>query len=157
MSTVLIVYFSKSGNTESMAHMVAEGVKAEGVTVDVKRVNDVNVDELLAAKGVVIGSPTYFGAMAAEIKSFLDESVKHFGKLKGKVGGAFSSSALIGGGNETTILGILKAFLIHGMIVEGNTEGGHYGPVAIGAPDERCGDECKGLGRRVAQLVKRLG
>ncbi len=157
MSKILIVYFSKTGNTERMAHLVAEGVKAEGITVEVKKVNEVKVDELLDAKGIIIGSPTYFGAMAAEIKSFLDESVKHFGKLKGKVGASFSSSALIGGGNETTVLSILKAFLIHGMIVEGNTDGGHYGPVAIGAPDERCGEECKGLGRRVAQLVKRLG
>jgi len=157
MSKILIVYFSKTGNTERMAHLVAEGVKAEGITVEVKKVNEVKVDELLDAKGIIIGSPTYFGAMAAEIKSFLDESVKHFGKLKGKVGAGFSSSALIGGGNETTVLSILKAFLIHGMIVEGNTDGGHYGPVAIGAPDERCGEECKGLGQRVAQLVKRLG
>ena len=157
MSKILIVYFSKTGNTEKMAHLVAEGVKAEGITVEAKKVNDVNVDELLDAKGIIIGSPTYFGAMAAEIKSFLDESVKHFGKLNGKVGAGFSSSALIGGGNETTVLSILKACLIHGMIVEGNTDGGHYGPVAIGAPDERCGEECKRLGRRVAQLVERLG
>jgi NAD(P)H dehydrogenase (quinone) len=157
MAEILLIYFSKTGNIEKMTHLVAEGVKAEGVSVEVKKVADVSVDELLDAKGIIIGSPTYFGTMAAEIKSFLDESVKHFGKLKGKVGAGFSSSALIGGGNETTVLSILKAFLIHGMIVQGETEGGHYGPVAIGAPDKRCGEECKKLGQKVAQLVKKLG
>ncbi|KPJ58949.1 MAG: flavodoxin [Deltaproteobacteria bacterium DG_8] len=156
MSKILIIYFSKTGNTERMAHLVAEGVKGEGVAVEVKKVANASVDELLDAKGIIIGSPTYFGTMAAEIKSFLDESVKHFGKLKGKIGAGFSSSALIGGGNETTVLAILKALLIHGMIVQGETEGGHYGPVAIGAPDKRCSEECKKLGQKVAQLVKRL-
>ena len=155
MSKILIIYFSKTGNTEKMAQLVAEGVKAEGVAVEVKKVEETSVDQLLDAKGIIIGSPTYFGTMAAEIKSFLDESVKHFGKLKGKIGAGFSSSALIGGGNETTVLAILKAFLIHGMIVQGETEGGHYGPVAIGAPDKRCGEECKKLGQKVAKLVKR--
>ena len=157
MLKILIIYFSKTGNTEKMAQAVAEGVKGEGGTVEVKKVKDAKVDELLDASGIIIGSPTYFGTMAAEIKSFLDESVKHFGKLKGKVGAGFSSSALIGGGNETTVLDILKALLIHGMIVEGNTDGGHYGPVAIGAPDERCSRECKKLGQRVTQLAKKLG
>jgi NAD(P)H dehydrogenase (quinone) len=157
MSKILIIYFSKTGNTEKMAQAVAEGVKGEGGTVEVKKVKDAKVDELLDASGIIIGSPTYFGTMAAEIKSFLDESVKHFGKLKGKVGAGFSSSALIGGGNETTVLDILKALLIHGMIIEGSTDGGHYGPVAIGAPDERCSVECKKLGQRVAQLAKKLG
>jgi NAD(P)H dehydrogenase (quinone) len=156
MTEILIIYFSKTGNTEKMANLVAEGVKGEGVSVEVKKVTDASVDRLLDAKGIVIGSPTYFGTMAAEIKSFLDESVKHFGKLKGKVGAGFSSSALTGGGNETTVLSILEALLIHGMIVQGETEGGHYGPVAIGAPDKRCGEECKKLGQKVAQLVKRL-
>jgi len=156
MSKILIIYFSKTGNTERMAQLVAEGAKGEGVVVEVKKVANTSVDELLDAKGIIIGSPTYFGTVAAEIKSFLDESVKHFGKLKGKVGAGFSSSALIGGGNETTILTILKALLIHGMIIQGEAEGGHYGPAAIGAPDEKCSKECKKLGQRVAQLVKRL-
>jgi len=46
--------------------------------------------------------------------------------------------------------------LIHGMIVQGTTLSGHYGPVAIGSPDEKCKEECKALGRRVARLVKKL-
>ncbi len=156
MTKVLVIYYSKTGNTEEMAKLVGEGVKEEEVEVEVKKIEDTKVDELLKADGIIIGSPTYYGGMAAPIKGLLDESVKFHGQLKGKVGGAFSSSANIGGGNETTIMDILKAFLIHGMIVQGTSEGDHYGPVAIGAPDERSKSQCKNLGRRVAKLVKKL-
>jgi NAD(P)H dehydrogenase (quinone) len=156
MTKILIIYFSQTGNTEKMAYSVAEGVREEGVEPQVKKVQEAAVDDLLDVDGIVIGSPTYFGAMAAEMKSFLDQSVVHFNRLKGKIGGAFASSALLGGGNETTVLAILQALLIHGMIVEGTTEGGHYGPVALGSPDQRSTEECKQLGRRVARLAKKL-
>ena len=157
MAKILIIYFSQTGNTEKMAHAVADGVKEEGVAYEVKKVQDTSVDDLLEADGIIIGSPTYFGTIAAEIKSLLDKSVVHFNSLKGKVGGAFASSALLGGGNETTVLAILQALLIHGMIIEGTTEGGHYGPVALGPPDQRSSEECKQLGRRVSRLAKKLG
>lgn len=157
MAKVLVIYYSKTGNTEEMAKAVEEGAKEEGVEVEEKQAEDVKVDELLKADGIIIGSPTYYGSMAAPIKELFDKSVKFHGELKGKIGGAFSSSANIGGGNETTIMDILKAFLIHGMIVQGTSEGDHYGPVAIGAPDRRSKSQCKNLGRRVARLVKRLG
>ena len=156
MLRILIIYFSKTGNTEQMARVVAEGVSSVGVEPVLKKVGTVSVDELLNADGVIFGSPTYFGTMAAEIKLFLDESVKYFGKLNGKVGAGFSSSALLGGGNETTVLDILKALLIHGMIIQGTTEGGHYGPVALGAPDQTNSESCTKLGQRVARLVKKL-
>ncbi len=157
MKKILIIYYSKTRNTEEMAKFVGEGVKEEKVEVEVKKAEDTKAEELLKADGIIIGSPTYYGGMAAPIKELLDESVKFHGQLKGKIGGAFSSSANIGGGNETTIMDILKAFLIHGMIIQGTPEGDHYGPVAIGAPDERSKSQCKGLGRRIARLVKRLG
>ena len=153
---ILIIYFSQTGNTEKMAHAVADGVREEGVAYEVKKVQDTSADDLLEVDGIIIGSPTYFGTMAADIKSLLDKSVVHFNRLKGKVGGAFASSALLGGGNETTVLAILQALLIHGMIIEGTTEGGHYGPVALGPPDQRSSEECKQLGRRVARLAKKL-
>ena len=156
MATILIVYYSKTGHTAQMAGAIEEGVRAEGVAAVCRKVEDARVEELLDADGIVLGSPTYYGTMAAEVKGFIDESVKYHGKLTGKVGGAFTSSGGIGGGNETTIMDMLKALLIHGMIVQGTTSGGHYGPVAIGAPDERAMKECKALGARVAQLVKQL-
>ena len=76
--------------------------------------------------------------------------------MKGKVGGAFSSSANIGGGNETTILDLLKALLIHGMVVQGMPNGDHYGPVAIGAPDDRAKAQCANFGRAMAELAVKL-
>ena len=157
MAKVLVVYYSESGNTEKMAQLVAEGVKAEKIEVELKKVSDTKVKDLLAADGIIMGSPTYYGLPAAQIKKLIDESVEFHGQLEGKVGGAFTSSNNIGGGNETTIMSLLEALLIHGMIVQGTAKGGHYGPVAIGAPDARVEGECIALGERVGGLVKKLG
>jgi len=97
MARVLIIYYSRSGNTEKMAKLVADGVlKEKKVEVEVKPVKDVQVEELLDADGIIIGSPTYYGSMASEIKKLLDDSIKFHGKLDGKIGGAFSSSGNIG-------------------------------------------------------------
>jgi NAD(P)H dehydrogenase (quinone) len=156
MPKILIIYSSRSGNTEKMARSVAQGVKKAEVDVETKKVDEVDVDDLFAVEGVILGSPTYFGVMAADMKAFVDKSIKCFGKLQGKVGGAFATSGGIGGGNETTIMSLLEALLIHGMVVQGTTEGGHYGPVAIGAPDQRVEEECVALGERVGALVKKL-
>ena len=130
--------------------------RAAGAEVDLKSVDDTEVDELQSADAIVIGSPTYYGTMAADIKGLLDDSVKFHGCLAGKVAGAFSSSANPGGGNETTVLDILKALLIHGMIVPGSAEGDHYGPIAIGAPDDRSAQQCVRMGQIVAELAARL-
>lgn len=156
MAKVWIVYFSRSGNTKKMARQVAKGVKAEGVDIVCKSVEETQVEELLEADGIIMGSPTYYGTMAAQLKAFLDESVRVHGKWTGKVGGAFSTSGGMGGGNQTTVLDILKAQLVHGMIVQGDAKADHYGPVAVGEPDQRSLSECEELGRRVARLVKRL-
>lgn len=157
MAKVLVVYYSRSGNTQKMAQVVAEGAReVAGAEAEVRPAAEVTPDDLLRYDGIIMGSPVYFGGMAAELKTLIDESVKHYGKLTGKVGGAFASSGAIGGGTETTVLDILKAMLIHGMIVQGTTQGAHYGAVAFGAPDERACKDCRGLGRRVAELAKRL-
>ncbi len=157
MAKMLIVYYSRSGNTEKMAEAVANGAKAvAGVEVDLRPVAEVTPDDLLAADGIIMGSPVYYGTMAAELKSLIDESVKHHGQFTGKVGGAFASSGGPGGGNETTVLDIVKALLIHGMIVQGDAQGDHYGAIAVGAPDERSKKECEKLGRRVAELMVRM-
>jgi len=156
MSRVLIIYYSRTGNTEKMAKIVAKGVEKENVEVEVKKVEDVKVDELKDVDGIIIGSPTHYGSMASQLKQLFEESRKLQGQLVDKVGGAFTSSHWVGGGNETTIMDILRAFLIHGMIVQGEARGDHYGPVALYAPDERSSSECEKLGERVARLVKRL-
>jgi len=156
MSTVLILYHSRSGNTEEMAKAVEEGVKSEGVKVVRKKVGRATLQDLLKADGIILGSPTYYGTMAAEMKAFIDKSVKYHGKLEGKVGGAFSSGGGLGGGVETTVLDITKALLIHGMVVQGDPWGSHYGTVSIGKPNASARKECKKLGEKVARLAKRL-
>ena len=156
MAKILIIYYSRSGNTKKMASLVEAGVKAGGIDVTLKDALKTKAKELLDYDGIIIGSPTYYGTMAAEIKKLLDDSVAFHGQLEGKVGAAFSSAANIGGGNETTITDILKAMLIHGMIIQGNSKGDHYGPVSIGSPDRRVEQQCKTLGQRVVALVKRL-
>jgi len=156
MAKALVIYYSRSGNTKKMAESVVEGIKKEGVEVVLKDVKDVRGEELLKFDAVVIGSPTYYGTMSAEIKRLLDDSVSLHGKLEGKVGAAFASSANVAGGNETTVLDILNAMLIHGMIIQGDPQGDHYGAVAIGAPEARATKECLRMGSRVAMLTKRI-
>jgi NAD(P)H dehydrogenase (quinone) len=156
MAGVLILYYSRSGNTKAMAELIGEAIKKEGSEVEVKKVQDTKPDELLDYDAIIIGSPTYYGTMAAEVKKLLDDSVKFHGKLDGKIGAAFASSANIAGGNETTILGILNAMLIHGMIIQGDPQGDHYGAVSIGAPDARAKKQCVRMGERIVKLTKSL-
>ncbi len=156
MARVLVLYFTRTGNTKAMAEIVADAAEKEGAEVVLKDVEDAKPDEMLDFDAIVAGSPTYYGGMAGKMKDFFDFSVSHHGKLSGKVGGAFSSSANIGGGNETTVLTILHAMLIHGMIVQGTAEGDHYGPVSVDAPDDRVKTQCEALGRRTASLAKKL-
>jgi len=156
MSMVLVCYYSRTGNTEKMAEKIADVVKKQGLEVDLKKVEEISVDELPNYDCLIIGSPTYYGSMAWPVKMLLDESVKFHRKLKGKVGGAFSSAANVGGGNETTILSILNAMLIHGMIVQGEPNGDHYGPVSIGAPDQRALKCCERYAQNISSLVKKL-
>jgi NAD(P)H dehydrogenase (quinone) len=140
-----------------MAEKIREGAEAvEGVEVSLQKLKETTIEDLFEADGIVMGSPTYFGVMAAEAKDLIDRSVKYFGKMIGKVGGAFTSSGAIGGGNETAIASILQAWLIHGMVIQGFQKGSHYGPVAVGAPDERAEDECIRYGRQAAELTKKL-
>jgi len=156
MTTILISYYSKSGNTEEMAKAVTEGAASTGVKVIRKKVQKTTLRDLLEADGIILGSPTYYGTMAAEIKAFIDRSVKLHGKLEGKVGGAFASGGGLGGGVETTVLDLTKSLLIHGMIVQGDPWGSHYGTVSIGKPNASVKKGCKKLGEKVAALVKRL-
>ena len=156
MAKVLIVYYSRSGNTKKMAELIKSGVEKEELEVVLEEAENTKVDDLLDADTIIMGSPVYYGTMAAPLKKLFDDSVSHHGQLDGKIGGAFSSSANIAGGNETTILDILNAMLIHGMIIQGDPKGDHYGPVSIGKPDQRVEKECLRFGQRIAHLTKKL-
>ena len=154
MAKVLIIYYSRSGNTESMAKAIAKALTAENLDVVCKKVEDVGLDELLEVDGLIVGSPTYYGTMAAEIKKLLDDSIKHHRKLEGKVGAAFASAK--DSGQETTVFSILEALLIHGMVVQGDSNGYHYGITSIGKPNEQVLEGCQRFGQRFATLVKQV-
>jgi NAD(P)H dehydrogenase (quinone) len=156
MAKILVTFYTQSGNTKAMGEFIADGAKSAGSQVTIKEIDQITAQDLLNFDGIIIGSPTYYGLPAAQIKELLDQSVQYHGQLSDKIGGAFASSANIGGGNETTILSILQAMLIHGMIIQGSHMGDHYGPVSINAPDERVKKQCEALGRRVAELAIKL-
>jgi len=156
MVKVLVVYDSKTGNTEKMAFAVAEGAKQIGnIEVVVKKVEQTSLDDLLNADGIIMGSPTYYGQMSAKLKALIDESVKIHGKLEGKVGAAFTSSGGTATGAETTLLSIIQAMLVHGMIVQGRANEKHYG-AAAGSPNQKDLEQCRTLGKRVASLATKL-
>jgi NAD(P)H dehydrogenase (quinone) len=157
MTRILIVYDSKSGNTERMAHAVIEGARqVKNVDVDMKNVDQTSLDDLVCADGIVFGSPTYFGEMSGKLKTFIDESVKVYGKLDGKVGAAFTSSGGTASGAETTLLSIIQAMLVHGMIVPGRSGDKHFGAAAVGSPQDNDLESCRDLGKRVAELASKL-
>jgi NAD(P)H dehydrogenase (quinone) len=157
LARILVVYDSKTGNTEKMAFAVAEGARCvNSVEVTVKKVDGASLEELCSADGIIMGSPTYYGQMSGRLKAFIDKSVKIHGKLEGKVGAAFTSSGGTASGAETTLLSILKAMLVHGMIVQGRSDDKHYGAAASDPPNRKDVACCKELGKRVARLVVKL-
>ena len=159
MTRVLVTYFSVSGNTKRMAEEIAKGAKGAkgaGAKVVLMPVKDVEPRSLLEYDAIIMGSPTYYGTMAAKCKALIDRSVVLHGKLEGRVGGAFTSSGGRAGGNETTVLDILKAWLIHGMVVQGTSDGDHYGPVAVEVPDKDSLASCRAYGARLARLAKKV-
>jgi NAD(P)H dehydrogenase (quinone) len=157
VTKVLIVYDSETGNTEKMAFAVAEGAKqVDEVSVTVKKAEQTKLEDLLNADGIIMGSPTYYGQMSAKLKALIDKSIEIHEKLEGKVGAAFTSAGGTATGAETTLLSILKAMLIHGMIVQGRPDDKNYGAAALEAPDDEELKFCRELGKRTASLVLKL-
>jgi len=156
MAKAIVIYYSRTGNTKEMAEIIAGAMNKAGLATECKSVEKVKADDVFSCESIVIGSPTYYGQMAAPIKQLIDGLVSRHGQLDGKTGAAFSSAANIGGGNETTIMGIIEAMLIAGMVVAGDPQGDHYGPVSIGRPDERVRRQCQRRGARIAELTRKL-
>jgi len=153
----LIIYDSKTGNTEKMAFMIAEGIKEAGnIECVVKRVENATLEDLIQAHGIIVGSPTYYGCMSGKLKEFFDKSVEIHGKLDGKIGAAFTSSGGTASGAETTVISILEGMLIHGMIIQGDPNGKHYGMATVEAPGAEDKKLCRRFGRRTAELIRKI-
>lgn len=157
---VLVLYYSKGGNTRKLAELIAEGVASvPGVTPLIKTTEQVTKDDFVNSAGIIAGSPVYFGIMATDLKRVFDEFVGVRKKMENKVGAAFATSGDPTGGKETTMMSIIQCFLIYGMIVVGDPMDatGHYGVACVGPPDEKAAENGRKLGRRVAELCKKLG
>lgn len=141
MAKVLVLYYSTYGHIEALAYALAEGARAGGASVDVRRVPETvpedtaasnhfkvdqaapvaTIEELEGYDAIVIGTPTRFGRISGQLAAFLDQAGGMWarGALNGKVGGAFTSSATQHGGNETTLFSIIANLLHFGMIIVG--------------------------------------
>lgn len=171
VARVLVAYYSRTGNTEQMARGVVEGTRrVPGVDAVAKPVGEVTKDDLEAADGIVLGSPTYFANLPGEFKTLLDGwNWKLKVDFTDKVGGAFATGGGQVGGQEHVVVSLLL-FMVHNrMIVAGplyrNEKTGSVwaeaGAAAITGPlDGGVGegelDGARRLGERVARLATRL-
>jgi NAD(P)H dehydrogenase (quinone) len=156
---VLVMYYSRSGNTKKLAEEIAQGVlEVEGVDSVCKPVDEVTKDDFINSHGIIAGSPVYFGVMAAELKKKFDKFVGIRNRMGDKIGAAFATANDQSGGKETTMFSIIQAMMIYGMIIVGDPleATGHYGVACIGSPDEKTCENAKKLGNRVALLAKKI-
>jgi NAD(P)H dehydrogenase (quinone) len=197
MAKVLVLYYSSYGHIETMAQAVAEGARSAGAEVAIKRVPELvpeavakashfkvdqaapvaTVDELSDYDAIIFGVPTRFGNMAAQMKNFLDQTGGLWlaGKLVGKVGSVFASTATQHGGQESTILSTHTVLLHQGMVIVGLpyawagqmkldeiTGGSPYGATTIAGGDgsrQPSANELDGArfqGKHVAQIAAKL-
>jgi len=156
---VLVLYYSKGGNTKRLAEEIAKGVESTGLKALLKNTTEVTKDDFLESAGIIAGSPVYFGVMAWELKKVFDDFVSTRKKMEDKVGAAFATGGHPTGGKETTIMSILQCLLIYGMIIVGDpmSASGHYGVACLGKPDENALRDAFKQGARVAELCKKVG
>lgn len=156
---ILVLYYSKGGNTRRLAEAIAEGVDSvEGAHAVLRDTDKVSKDDFLTAEGIIAGSPVYFGGMASGMKKIFDDYVGIRKKMEGKVGAAFSTSGDPSGGKETTMMSIIQCLLIYGMVIVGDpmSATGHYGTACVGKPDTDALENGRKLGARAAQIAGKL-
>lgn len=155
---VLVLYYSKGGNTKKLAEEIAKGVTAGGAEVVIKSTAEVSKDDFTNSAGIIAGSPVYFGIMAAQLKQIFDDFVGVRRSMENKVGAAFASGNHHSGGKETTMFSIIQCMMIYGMIIVGDPmeASGHYGVACCKEPDKIAADEGAKLGKRVALLCAKL-
>jgi NAD(P)H dehydrogenase (quinone) len=192
---ILVLYYSRNGKVAQLARLVARGVEeVEGVRARIRQVPPVapvteaaqppvpeegapyvEPRDLRECAGLVMGSPTRFGNMAAPMKHFIDSTPAEWasGALAGKPGAVFTSTSTMHGGQESTLLSMMIPLLHHGMLIVGipftepalnatTTGGTPYGAShvsGVGAERPVSDDErtlARALGRRVADIARRL-
>ncbi|NKF23640.1 NAD(P)H:quinone oxidoreductase [Solimonas marina] len=196
MPEILVLYYSRHGSVAKMARLIARGVESvDGATARLRTVPPVTADhaqrgpavpddgppyaeprDLTECSGLILGSPTRFGNMAAPMKYFLDGTSAQWlsGALNGKPGAVFTSTSSLHGGQESTLLSMMLPLLHHGMLIAGlpysepqlaatSSGGTPYGashhagtgnePRALSKDEEAL---CLALGRRVAQIACKL-
>ena len=132
MKDILILYYSKNDSTKRMARAISRGIESVSNTTAIIRTvkskhysesDDllVNKDDLKNCSGMIIGSPTHFGNMAAPLKEFFDSTTEEWlnNTLESKLGGVFTSTSSMHGGQETTLLSMMLPLLHHGMLIAG--------------------------------------
>lgn len=190
---ILVLYYSRYGSVAAMAEEIALGVESSGMEARLRTVPAVSanceatepdiparghvycsIDDLKHCAGLIMGSPTRFGNMAAPLKYFLDGTSNLWlnGDLIGKPAAVFSSTSSLHGGQETTLLSMMLPLLHQGMIIAGlpysnpelstTTSGGTpYGPTHVTGRDNAplSPEEvslCRALGKRMASLARKL-
>ena len=195
MAKILILYHSRLGSVEQLTHLIARGVNAiDGIEAIIRTVPNISantqsseqvvpeagapyatLDDLKSCDGLILGSPTRFGNMSAELKHFIDStsSVWMSGDLQGKPAAVFSSSSSMHGGQESTLLSMMLPLFHHGMLLVGLpysepalsqtiTGGTPYGATHVAGSNNQniISDDEKtlsiALGKRVATIAKKL-
>ncbi len=195
MSRILVLYYSRHGATEEMAQLVCRGVeKVTGMQAVLRTVAEVSTvceatqssipdqgapyvssNDLADCSGLILGSPTRFGNMAAPMKYFIDSTSANWmaGHLAGKPAGLFTSVSSLHGGHESTLLSMMLPLLHHGMLLVGTpyseaellsttTGGTPYGPSHLAGKESNLpisADEknlCMAIGQRVAEIAQKL-
>lgn len=189
---ILILYYSRNGHVKMLAEQIAQGVEAAGLEGRLRTVPAVSTvcestaadipdsgdiycceTDLAACSGLLLGSPTRFGNMAAPLKYFLDSTANLWlnGSLINKPAGVFTSTSSLHGGQESTLLSMLLPLLHQGMVVAGvpysepslnatQSGGTPYGASHVETDSLQLSDEerqiCQAQGRRIAELAIKL-
>jgi len=146
MTKLLIVYHSQSGNTEAMAKAVYEGASSAGATVTLKRAADATANDLLDCDAVAFGSPVYYGDMAGGLKDYFDRAYYAVrGKVNNKPYGAFSSGGIR---TRQALDSIDRVASLSSLRMRKAFEG----VIATDKPSSDALEQCKELGKKLAQL-----
>jgi NAD(P)H dehydrogenase (quinone) len=162
---ILIVYYSRTGNTKILAEAVARGAKEiEGTIVKISSVDSASIKDVQSADAIIIGSPVYNANVVPKIQEFINRWPFKNSPLKNKVGAAFVTAGGISAGEEIVLTNILKSMLIFGMIIVGGDDWqSAFGASAIVSEkpfskniNQHFIQKAENLGKRVAEIAVRL-